>query len=195
MCGYAMAAVSIYNAIQQSQAIQEKGAYDNAVAQYNARVQENQATQVANKAVEAENIQRQKTAELISRQRAQLGAAGVDIGSGSASNLIADTAMMGAADAYRIKSNYADQVTALNEQASLTRAQGAAAQSMANTSAFNTLVGGVASGIASSGIADKWFTASSAANAPQYSLAASPTSSAFGFKSTGSLSGLKLATG
>lgn len=160
MCGFT-AAVALYSAFTQSQALQEKGAYDYAVAQYNARVQENQATQTANKAVEAENRQRQRTAELISQQRAQIGASGVSLSSGSASNLIADTAMMGAADAYRIKSNYADEVANIRQGAALTLNQGAAAQQMANNQATSTLIGGIGSAVGS--VANKWYNPSSAA--------------------------------
>lgn len=136
----------------------KQGSYQNKVAKYNARVAENEATQVRNKGNDEENAHRQKTAALLSQQRAQLGAAGVDLGSGSALQLQENTVDMGDADALRIRSNTDDQVTGLQDQASLLRDQGRNAKRAGLTKGLGTILGGVAG----SGVADKWFTPSSA---------------------------------
>jgi len=153
----------IISAAAQAKSQQQKGEYDSAVGRYNARVMENKATQTANKGVLEENVSRQKTAELIARQRAQLGAAGVNIESGTSSALISDTKTLGAADAYRIKSNYGFAVTGMQQQAGLIQNQGEAYRSLGRTQAVGTLISGISSGISGSGIADKWYKPNSAA--------------------------------
>lgn len=152
-----VAAVSAVSTVMQGYAAKQQGEYSNKVAQYNARNQENEAIQTRNKAVEAENIQRQRTAQLISKQRAQLGAANVDLSTGSAAGLIEDTATLGEADALRIKSNYSLQATSMDQQAGLTRADGAAKQA-AGSAAFTSSILS-----AGAGFADKWFKPDSVA--------------------------------
>jgi hypothetical protein len=157
--GTAAAMTAVAATFQGYQQIQ-KGNYQNKVAKYNARVAENEATQVRNKGNEAENIHREKTAQLQSRQRAQLGAAGVDLESGSALQLQTDTDTLGEVDALRIRSNTDDQVTALDQQASLLRDQGRNAKRAGLTQGVGSILGGVVG----SGVASKWFTPSSSAS-------------------------------
>lgn len=171
MCG-PMIALAAGTAIFGAYSAIQQGNYQKGVSEYNARVQRNEAQQARNVGVERENMQRQQTAELVSKQRAQLGAAGVDIGSGSALQLQQDTLSLGEADALRIRSNFEGRADALNTQAGLTEAQGAAAQSAGATKAFSSLLGG-ATTIAASGVADKWFTPDSAAS--QDLLAGTPS--------------------
>ena len=140
-----------------------EGRYNRGVAAYNARVAENQAQEVRNIGIEEENLQRLKTAQLLSKQRAQLGASGVEIGSGSALQLQEDTATLGEADALRIRSNVESQALALETGAGLTRRRGEFAQDISESQAFGTLLGGTAD-ILDTGVADKWFKPNSAAN-------------------------------
>lgn len=146
-----------YTAYQRVQ----EGKYQRGVAEYNARVAENEAQETINKGVEAENIQRQRTAELISKQRAQLGAANIDLGSGSALQLQEDAATLGEIDALRIRSNFEDQAESLETGAEFTREAGRQAERAGNMQAFGTLLGTAAT-VAGTGVADKWFTPSSA---------------------------------
>lgn len=155
-----------FTAYQQVQ----EGKYQRGVAEYNARVAENEAEQTRTVGVEQENIQRQRTAELISKQRAQLGAANVDVGSGSALQLQEDAATLGETDALRIRSNFENRAESLDIGAELTRDAGRQAERSANTRAFGTLLGTAAS-VAGTGVADKWFTANSSA----VTLAGNPT--------------------
>lgn len=137
---------SVGSQIQQQQ-------YQRGTDRYNARVAENEAQRTRNKGVEAENIHRQKTAQLISKQRAQIGAAGVELGSGSALQLQEETAVLGEADALRIRSSFEEKAESLETQASLLKNRGG------GTSA-GTILGAVALG----GVASSWFTPDSAAN-------------------------------
>lgn len=155
------AAYTGYSQVQQ-------GKYQSGVNEYNAAVAENEAQEVQNKSVEEENIQRRKTAELLSKQRAQLGAANVDLSSGSALQLQEDTIALGEADALRIRSNYDTQFDSLQTQADLLTNKADYAESAGQSAAFGSLLQGAA-GVAGSGVADKWFSPTSAA-----SLAGSP---------------------
>lgn len=151
----ASAAFSAHQSIQQSN-------YQSDVNEYNARVAENEAQETRNVGVEEENAQRRKTAELLSKQRAQLGASNVDLGSGSALQLQEDTVTLGEADALRIRSNYENQAKSLESSAGLTSGKADAAKTAGASGAFSSLLGGAA-GAAKSGVADKWFTQDSAA--------------------------------
>lgn len=139
-----------------------QGRYQKSVADYNAKVAENEAEETRSAGVEQENIQRRKTAELISKQRAQLGAANVDLSSGSALQLQEETAALGEADALRIRSNFATQSESLRTGAALTRDQGGFAESAGRGRAIGTLLSG-ATAVLGTGVADKWFTPSSVA--------------------------------
>ena len=142
-----------------------QGKFKKGVAAYNARVSENEAQETRRAGVEAENIQRRETAELLSKQRAQLGAAGVELTSGSALELQESTVALGEADALRIRSNFEQRIGALGTEAELTRGQGAFAQTAGQTQALGTLLGGTATAL-DTGVADKWFKPNSSANQP-----------------------------
>lgn len=158
----AMVVVTAVSAAYSGYSQHQQGKYQKSVADYNAAVAENEAQEVRDAGTEAENKQRRKTAELLSKQRAQLGAANVDLSSGSALQLQEDTLALGEADALRIRSNYEHQSASLMGESSLISNKGEAAESAGNTAAVGSLLQGGAS-IAGSGVADKWFTSSSAA--------------------------------
>ena len=143
----------------------KKGKFEKGVADYNARVAENEAEETRNAGVEQENIQRRRTAELLSKQRAQLGASNVDLSTGSALQLQEDTATLGEADALRIRSNFEGRAEALETGSVLTRQQGEFAESAGRGDAFGTLLSGTSKALGT-GVADKWFTPDSAAIQP-----------------------------
>jgi hypothetical protein len=151
----AATALTVRGQIQQAD-------YTEGVSKYNARVAENQAEKVRSAGVTEENIQRRKTAQLLSKQQAQLGAAGVELGSGSALQLQEDTVTLGEADALRIRSITESKIGALGTQAELLRGQGEAAQSLAATKTAGTILSGGGKAL-DTGVADKWFTPDSTA--------------------------------
>jgi hypothetical protein len=155
--------VAVSSLAFQARTQQKQGRFQKGVQDYNARVAENEAEATRTAGVEEENIKRRQTAELLSKQRAQLGAAGVDIGSGSAFQLQQDVETAGEADALRIRSNVESRVGALKTGASLTRQQGEFAQTAGSAAAAGTILGGTAD-ILDTGVADKWFKPNSAAN-------------------------------
>lgn len=162
MCG--PAAIPVMMAVSTAFAAKssiDQGKFQKGTSRYNARVAENKAQETRNVGAEAENAQRQKTAMLLSKQRAQLGAANVDLSSGSALQLQDDTATLGEADALRIRSNYERSAAGLETGADLTLAQGDFAETAGINKATGTILSGAAS-IGNTGVADKWFTPESA---------------------------------
>lgn len=142
-----------------------QGRFQKATADYNARVADNKAQEVRRASVEEENIKRRETAELLAKQRAQLGAANVELTSGSPLELQQDTVTLGEADALRIRSNFESRALSLGTGADLTRSQGGFAESAGTNLAIGSLFSGTASALGT-GVADKWFTPNSAANQP-----------------------------
>lgn len=154
--------MGVTTAVSVNQGYQQ-GKYEEGVGKYNARVSQNQAQEVRNQGNEAENAHRQRVAELLSKQRAQLGASGVSLTSGSPLQLQQDTITLGEADALRIRNNYSSKVGALGVESTLLESQGKFAKSAGNSAAFGSLLKG-GSNIMGTGVADKWFTPNSSAN-------------------------------
>jgi len=134
------AAVMIVTAVMSAYQQREQGQFEEGVAKYNARQGENEAVRTRNAGVEAENIHREKVAQLISQQRAAIGAGNLDLDSGSSLRLVTDSESMGDADALRIRSNYEDRAKALESGAALSLAEGKNARKQANIGATTTLV-------------------------------------------------------
>jgi hypothetical protein len=170
-----MAIVAVASAAMQAKSQREQGKFQHGTAKYNARVAENEAVETANVGTEEEMKHRRATAELLSKQRAKLGAAGVSLGSGSALQLQEDTQTLGEVDALRIRSNFRSQAAALETGAELTRAEGKFAESAGKKAAIGTLFS-TAGGVAGTGVADKWMTPSSSARAGAGSAASRRTS-------------------
>ena len=148
-----MTATTVMAAKQQI----DQGKFQEGTAKYNARVAENESQDARNAATAAENTQRQRTAALLSKQRAQLGAAGVDLNLGSAAQLQEDTVTLGEVDALRIRDTGDAQFAGLQSEATLTEAQGKFAAKAGRNAAVSTLIGGGTSALGT-GVADKWLT-------------------------------------
>ena len=157
-----MTIMMVTAAVMQGYAAKQQGDYAHDVANYNAIMSENEATRTRNKGVEEEITHRNKVNQLISRQRAQSAASGVEVNSGSAMLLQTDSEIVGNADALRIRSNYQDRADVLDDRGTLLRSEGDAARDAGRT-AFATSLFKAAGSAAGSGVADKWFTSDSAA--------------------------------
>jgi len=157
-------AISATATLAQGYAAKQQGDFSAGVGRYNARVKENQATQTENLGVQQENVQREKVAQAVSRQRAAIASKGFDVNTGTAADIQESTKILGEADALRVKTNYLNQAEVLNQQAALSLAEGNAKQK-AGHNAFKTSILTAAGAVVGSGVADKWFLADSAANA------------------------------
>ncbi len=175
MCDPVTATLVITAALSAGSAAQQ-GRETNAAAKYNAREQDNEATRVRNRGVEEENLQRRRTAEFAATQRAQLAASGVQLGTGTAADLIQDTEELGEVDAQRIRTNTEEQAASLERGAINTKSQGRAAKRAGNLQAVTTLVGAAGSAQTGGGqpqtgtLNPKWYNNNSAARRPLSSL-------------------------
>lgn len=138
--------LTVAGMIASSYAQKKQGEHENEIAKYNARVKENEAEKVRAKGVEEENILRGKNAQLLAKQRAQMGASSVDLSSGTPLDIQEDTVILGEVDALRVRGNFQEQAISLEQQADLTRQSGEAARK-SGARAFRGTVG----------VASKWF--------------------------------------
>lgn len=90
--------MSAYGQLQQ-------GEYQAGIAKNNAIVQQQQAKDALQRGEQAELHQRIRSAQAVGRQRAQMGAAGVGLSSGSPSQVLQDTAKLGELDALTVRNN------------------------------------------------------------------------------------------
>jgi hypothetical protein len=167
-------AATVVSTVSQGYQAKKQGKQADQVAKYNAQLQENEATQVRNKGVEEENAVREKNAQILARQRAELGAANVNMMTGSALDIQESSTLIGEVDALRVRGNFDRQATALEQQAEFTRAQGASAKKAGKT-AFNLSLLTSVGQIAGSGVADKWFKPTSSGKMASFGSEGMPT--------------------
>jgi hypothetical protein len=148
---YVMAAVAAYGSYEQGRQAKK-------TSRYNARVMENEAIRTRNKGTDEENRHREKVQQLISQQRATLGASGVDIASGSPLQAQTDAELLGEVDSLRIRQNYSDSARAIDEKAKLTIAEGNSAYRKGVIGAVTAIGGAVAGNVSNS-----WYTPQSSA--------------------------------
>ena len=144
-------AIGVASTIQQSQAQAAQMEYQSKVAQRNADLAEQQASAQRMQGFEEMQTERLKTARLIGQQRAQAGASGVAVDSGSFLDVAEDTAARGdiaAINAYNkgIDSGYNSEIQAWNYESQAAGYDYAAgqAQSSGVLSAIGQGIGGIA---------------------------------------------------
>jgi len=145
IAGVAGTAMTAYGQIQQGKSAQAQG-------EYNARVTENNAIKARNQGTEKENQFRLQTQQLRKQQEAQFGANNVQLGSGSAADILAQTDMYGEVDALNIRNNTDDSVDNFNIDAQNERIKGNNARSAANVGAFSSLLSGAGA------VSSKWYS-------------------------------------
>lgn len=158
----ASAAMSLYQGVQQNKQAKAQANYQRQVGEVNAAEAKNQATRVSNAGVKQENAQRRATAELASRQKASLGAKGVQVDSGSAQALQADTIELGNLDAMQIRENARIQSDSINRQGIQDQWKANAEADQTRAAGKDALIGGGLNA-ASTVVSSKWFTSKSAA--------------------------------
>lgn len=152
----ASTAVSVYGAQQQGKAQAGQATYQAAVARNNQVAAGYAATDAAKRGVSAEDRQRERTAGLLGTQRAALGAQGTTL-SGSALDILGDTAGAGEADALTIRSNAAREVYGIRNQQMNLGAQAGLLDSAAGNARTAGMIGAGSSLLAgASSVADKW---------------------------------------
>lgn len=144
-------AMGAYGTYQQGQQQKAQAEYQAAVANNNAIIAERQAQDSLDRGRVEEQQHRLKVAQMKGTQRSALAASGVQVDSGSALDVVADTAMMGEFDALTIRNNaereaYAYRVQGSNYQAEsgLYSLAGRNAARNGSFGAATTLLGGAA---------------------------------------------------
>lgn len=134
-------AAVIVAAAVSAKASYDQGQHEKGVSKYNARVMENTAVEVRNRANVAETEERQKALELASRQRAIFASRGVVVDTGTALRVQEDTELIGEVNAMRVRQEGDLEVSALETQAALTRRKGKAAAQQGTSKALSTSLG------------------------------------------------------
>lgn len=132
----ATAASGAFSAYQSN----EQGKYQQAVAQRNAKMQENQATDARARGVVAGEEQRDRARRIGAQQATGLAASGLDISSGTSLDLFAETATLGEYDAQVAENNAAREAFGFKTRAEETRMSGRNAKSAGRNNAFGTLL-------------------------------------------------------
>lgn len=137
-----MAASSLIGGVQSAAAAREQGKFEEMQAETNARIAELQAEDAIRRGDRASAEHEKKTKALIGKQRASLAAQGIALDDGSALDIQADTAAIGAQDALTIKNNAWREAFGYRQQAQQDRFQGQIARSTAEFQANQTLLTG-----------------------------------------------------
>lgn len=139
---------SVLGQRKAGQAAAEAGESSARQFEFNARVADLQAEDATQRGLEEEQRFRTAVRGLVGSQRAGFAAAGVDVGSGSAADVQADSAFLGELDAQQIRANaqreawgYRVQAEDLRQGAGVARRGGQAARTAANWGAVNTVLG------------------------------------------------------
>lgn len=112
-----------------------EGQYQGAVLEQNAAIADEQAHDAIARGAVTEHQLRSAVRSTIGSQRAALAAGGVDLGSGSAADVQADTARMGELDALMIRNNAARQAWGYGVEATQDRSKAQYARQGGKTAA------------------------------------------------------------
>jgi hypothetical protein len=156
MAQTAGAGMSLVGSINQANT--QKGVldYQAGLAANNALIAHYQQAQELQQGQIQENAQRMKTAALMGDQRTALAASGVDMGQGSASEILASSKYMGERDALTIRDNAARRAWGYGVNADNYNAESAAEKSAAGAiSPFTAGAGSLLAG--SAGVAKSWY--------------------------------------
>jgi hypothetical protein len=130
------------NIYTQKKAITSQGKYESQVANNNAMFAELQAKDAIDRGDEDTKSYQLQVKKLMGSQRASLAAQGLDLGSGSALDVQADTAMLAALDALTIRNNAFREAWGYKVDALNYRSQAAFAGLTAKARARNTVLTG-----------------------------------------------------
>lgn len=141
--------IALLGGVMGAQNAKQQGAFNASMLTGNAAFKE----QAAQDAIAAGNTsadwQRVRTGQAIGTQRSAQAANGIDVNSGSASQLQDDTAMLGELDALTIQNNAAREAYGYRVQANQDRLNAAQAKVNAGNQATGSILGGLGSAFGS----------------------------------------------
>lgn len=130
-------AMSAYGSYQEGKA-------ENEAAKFNANMEEQKAKDAKERGLADEATHARKVAQLKGAQRAQWAADGVDLSSGTPSEIFEQTAEWGERDRQTIEHNTEREIWTHRQQANLYRAQGKNAKRAGTIGAFSSILTGSA---------------------------------------------------
>lgn len=133
---------SLLNASNQSRALKAQGAYQQQIAESNARQSEFMAEDVKERGATESMLVKRRARQLIGTQRVGFAGQGVDVNSGTALRVQDDSFTMGETDALTVKNNAWREAWGYKTQAKNTRAQGRLANLTARSQARGTMLTG-----------------------------------------------------
>lgn len=151
MLGQASLMSSAFGTVMDSYGQYQAGKTNQKIANRNADISRRQAADARFRGGEAEGRQRLATAMKIGEQRAQMSAAGIDVGAGSALDVLGDTAAFGEQDALTIRANAEREAWGYGQQAVNEEFSGKVARQKGTQGAMSSLIGGAGA------VADKWY--------------------------------------
>src|SRR5690606_7603495 len=131
-------ALTAYAGNEQAQAEREAGRYQAEVAEVNAKQADYRAEQAARIGAIREDQHRAQVRRLAGSQRATLAANGIDLGSGTAADMVNETYTLGEADALTIRFNAMNEAWGVREHARDLRQQGQFAKYRGKAQSRNT---------------------------------------------------------
>lgn len=152
------AGMTAYGQMEQGKAAAAQSRYQAAVQRNNQIINERQADDAVQRGRIAEQQQRLQTAQVASRQRASLAANGLDLNSGSAVDILSDTAMLGELDALTVRSNAEREAWGYRVQGSNAAASAGLLDAQASSAKRAGMMGAGASLLTGAGsVANKWY--------------------------------------
>lgn len=135
-------AMSIYNAKQQSDAIKMQGEFDAQQAKFNVQSLEVRKNELLAKAEEDQTDMAKQVQQMLGIQKVSLAAQGIEVDTGTAEQIQAETKEIGRKDIMRIKNNAWREAWGMEVQQEQIETQAKFAKLGARTQASNTLATG-----------------------------------------------------
>lgn len=128
------------------------------LANYNAKVREYQAQDTIDRAAVEEQKQREQVRQFMGKQRASMGASGVEVGQGSFGDVLAQSAEMGERDSLTIRNNAMRAAWGYETQSAAEQFEGEARARAYQGRAVGSLLSG-AGDVYAIGVKKQWWEA------------------------------------
>lgn len=138
----AIAGVQLFGAYAQSETIKAEGAYQQRMSRINARRSEMMAEETLKKGAEEAKDYGKKVKELTGSQKALMAAQGIDLGFGTALDIVETTQVQGSENIQKIKNNAFRESLGYKTRAAEERIAGDFGKKMSDSKATLTLLSG-----------------------------------------------------
>lgn len=153
-----MTALAVASAAVSAQASMQQADDARSLANYNAKVREYQAQDTIDRAAVEEQKQREQVRQFMGKQRASMGASGVEVGQGSFGDVLAQSAEMGERDSLTIRNNAMRAAWGYETQSAAEQFEGQARARAYEGRAVGSLLSG-AGNVYELGVKKQWWEA------------------------------------